>query len=157
GTLDIVERVNAGERFDAIRPPNGAYPVLALQAKPLARDKLFYSRVALGVKPATLQALGWDGRPPSGPDIPQAAGAGRLRAAMTNPTSSNTGMSALFAVASASAGKTEDLAAQDVDERTLKGFLAGQKLTAGSSGWLADAFVQDPAPLDAMVNYEAVI
>ena len=31
GTLDIVERINSGERFDAILPPNGAYPALALQ------------------------------------------------------------------------------------------------------------------------------
>jgi Ca-activated chloride channel homolog len=35
--------------------------------------------------------------------------------------------------------------------------LSGQKLTAGSSGWLAEAFVKDPSALDAMVNYEAVI
>lgn len=76
---------------------------------------------------------------------------------MTNATSSNTGMSALFAVASALAGKTEDLTAQDVDEKTLKAFLSGQKLTAGSSGWLADAYLADPAAIDAMVNYEAVI
>src|SRR5262249_9532764 len=44
GTLDMVDRVNAGERFDALLPPNGAYPVLALNRKPLAREKLFYSR-----------------------------------------------------------------------------------------------------------------
>src|SRR5262249_16248113 len=37
GTLDMVDRVNAGEPFDAILPPNGAYPVLALTHKPLAR------------------------------------------------------------------------------------------------------------------------
>ena len=76
---------------------------------------------------------------------------------MTNPTSSNTGMSALFAVASAVAGKTEDLTVQEVDGAVLKAFLSGQKLTAGSSGWLAEAFIKDPAALDAMVNYEAVI
>ena len=76
---------------------------------------------------------------------------------MTNPASSNTGMSALFAVASATAGKSEDLTVQDVDAKTLKDFLAGQKLTAGSSGWLADAFVKESANLDGMVNYEAVI
>jgi len=157
GTLDIVERVNGGDRFDAILPPNGAYPALALSRKPLARDKLFYSRVALGVKPAKLKELGWDRRAPSWADIAKAASAGKLRYAMTNPASSNTGMSALFAVASASAGKSEDLAVADVDDKTLKAFLSGQKLTAGSSGWLADAFVKDPAPLDAMVNYEAVI
>ena len=157
GTLDIVERINAGEKFDAILPPNGAYPALALTTKPLARDKLFYSRVALGVKQAKLNELGWDSKAPSWADIAKAASAGKLRYAMTNPASSNTGMSALFAVASASAGKSEDLAVGDVDDATLKAFLSGQKLTAGSSGWLADAFVKDPSQLDAMVNYEAVI
>lgn len=157
GTLDIVERINAGERFDAILPPNGAYPALALQAKPVARDKLFYSRIALGVKRAKAEQLGWTRRPPGWAEIAKAAGDGQLRYGMTNATSSNTGMSALFAVASALAGKTEDLAVQDVDEKTLKAFLSGQKLTAGSSGWLADAYVKDPSAIDAMVNYEAVI
>ena len=157
GTLDIVERINAGDKFDAILPPNGAYPALALATHPLTRDKLFYSRVAIGVKGAKLKALGWDRKAPSWADIAAAASSGKLRYAMTNPASSNTGMSALFAVASALAGKSEDLAVKDVDDKTLKAFLSGQKLTAGSSGWLADAFVKDPSALDAMVNYEAVI
>lgn len=157
GTLDIVERVAGGERFDAILPPNGAYPTLALGKAPLAREKLFYSRVALGVKQAKLAELGWDRQPPAWNDIARAAGQGKLRYAMTNPTASNTGMSALFAVASAVAGKTEDLRAEDVDEAALKGFLSGQRLTAGSSGWLAEAFVKEVAGLDAMVNYEAVL
>ncbi len=157
GTLEIVERINGGERFDAILPPNGAYPALALQRQPVAREKLFYSRIALGVKATKAAQLGWDRRAPGWADIAKAAGAGRLRYGMTNAASSNTGMSALFAVASALAGKTEDLAPQDVDEKTLKAFLSGQKLTAGSSGWLADAYAADPAGIDAMVNYEAVI
>jgi Ca-activated chloride channel family protein len=157
GALDIVERVNAGEHFDAILPPNGAYPALALASKPLARDKLFYSRIALGVKTAKAAELGWNTRAPGWAEIAKAAGSGQLRYGMTNATSSNTGMSALFAVASALAGKTEDLTAQDVDEKTLKAFLSGQKLTAGSSGWLGDAYIKDPSAIDAMVNYEAVI
>ncbi len=157
GTLDIVERVNAGEKFDAILPPNGAYPTLALTVKPVAREKLAYSRVALGVKATKLAELGWDRRPPTWVDIAKVAGAGRLRYAMTNPTSSNTGMSALFAVASATAGKTEDLDAAEVDTVTLKSFLAGQKITAGSSGWLTEAYSREAATLEAMVNYEAVI
>ncbi len=157
GTLDIVERVNAGEKFDAILPPNGAYPALALTTKPLAREKLFYSRVAFGIKPAVAQELGWTKRNPNWADIAKAAGAGRLRFAMTNPTSSNTGMSALFAVASAVAGKTEDLSVSEIDPKVLKAFLSGQKLTAGSSGWLAEAFLKNAGTLDAMVSYEAVI
>ena len=157
GTLDIVERINAGERFDAILPPNGAYPALALKTSPLARDKLFYSRIALGVKAPKLAALGWDRRAPGWAEIAKAAGGGQLRYAMTNPTSSNTGMSALFAVASASAGKSEDLAVADVKPEVLTAFLTGQVLTAGSSGWLAEAYAKDPSRIDAMVNYEAVI
>lgn len=157
GTLDIVERIEAGEHFDAILPPNGAYPVLALSQPPLAREKLFYSRVALGVKAPLAAALGWDRQAPSWADIAQLAGAGRLRYAMSNPTASNTGMSALFAVASAAAGKSEDLRVEEIDGALLRAFLRGQALTAGSSGWLADAFVREADRLDAMVNYEAVI
>jgi Ca-activated chloride channel homolog len=134
----------AGERFDAILPASGAYPALALEGKPLAREKLFYSRVALGVKEAKLKALGWDRQVPTWADIARAAGGGQLRYAMTNPASSNSGMSAVFAVASAVAGKTEDLSADEVDGKVLTAFLSGQKLTAGSSGWLADAYRQGP-------------
>lgn len=157
GTLDIVERINAGEHFDAILPPNGAYPMLALSEKPVAREKLFYSRVAVGVKTAKAHAFGWDAQAPSWADIAREAKAGRFRYAMTNPTSSNTGMSALFAVAAAAAHKTEDLSVADVDESVLKDFLSGQAITAGSSGWLADVYAKDASSLDGIVNYEAVL
>ncbi len=157
GTLDIVDRANAGERFDAILPPNGAYPTLALRTKPVAREKLFYSRVALGVKTSKARALGWDAKTPAWNDIAQAAKAGNFRYAMTNPTSSNTGMSALFAVAAAAAHKTEDLTIADIDATVLRDFLSGQTITAGSSGWLAETFAKDPAAVDGIVNYEAVL
>ena len=44
-----------------------------------------------------------------------------------------------------------------IDAELLRGFLVGQKLTAGSSGWLADSFAQDDSTVDAIVNYEAVL
>src|SRR5262249_54594105 len=157
GTLDMVDRINAAEPFDAILPPNGAYPVLALTHKPLAREKLFYSRVALGVKKSKAHALGWDSHAPTWLEVVQAVKEHKLVYGMTNPTSSNTGMSALFAVASAIAKKTEDLSAEEVDRDKLKDFLAGQKLAAGSSGWLAEAYTRDEAKLDGLVNYEAVL
>lgn len=157
GTLDIVDRVNGGEAVDAVLPSNGAYPSLALATPPLAREKLFYSRVALGVKASKLAELGWDRKTPTWADVAAAASAGRFGYAMTNPTTSNTGMSALFAVAAAGARKTEDLQVADVDEALLRGFLAGQRIIAGSSGWLADVYQREPAGVDGMVNYEAVI
>lgn len=157
GTLEMVDRVNQGDPVDAILPPNGAYPSLALTRKPVAKEKLFYSRVALGVKESKARALGWDRTTPSWSDVTQAVKNGTFAYAMTNPTSSNTGMSALFAVAASSAKKTEDLSASEVDRTVLKDFLSGQKLTAGSSGWLADAYVREQDHLDGLVNYEAVL
>jgi Ca-activated chloride channel homolog len=157
GTLDLVDRINQGESFDAILPPEDAYPQLALQRRPQASERLFYSRVTLGVKQSKAQALGWDSKAPSWKEIAAAVHDGRLSYAMTNPASSNSGMSALFAVASSLSGKPDDLTAADVDSQGLTDFLRGQKLTAGSSEWLADAWAQNPDPLDAMINYEAVL
>lgn len=164
GSVDLVDRANAeaGARgFDAILPASGAYPALALASSPLARERLFYSRVAVGVKASRWRDLGWDRHPPGWTEVVAAIGQGRLRYAMTNPTSSNSGMSALFAVAAAAAGKAEDLSRQDARapavEATLRRFLSGQKLIAGSSGWLAEAYVRDQDALDGMINYESVI
>lgn len=157
GSLDMVDRVNAGEAFDAVLPANGAYPSLALAKAPVAREKLFYSRVALGVRQGKAVSMGWDRIAPTWEAIAKAAKSGQFTFAMSNPTSSNTGMSALFAVASASAGKTEGLELADVNQELLRGFLYGQKVTAGSSGWLADLMLKEQDMLDGIVNYEAVL
>jgi Ca-activated chloride channel family protein len=157
GTLEMVDRINQWEPFDAILPPNGAYPSLALTRKAVAKEKLFYSRVALGVKQSKAHALGWDRSAPTWSEVTQAVKGGKFLYGMTNPTTSNTGMSTLFAVAASIAKKTEDLAAAEVDRGALKDFLGGQKLTAGSSGWLADAYVREQNRLDGLVNYEAVL
>ncbi len=157
GTLDIIDRVNRGEKVDAVWVANGAYTGLALKAKPAASTKIMYSQIVLGVKPAVAAALGWDKTPPSWKDIATAAAAGKLHYAMTNPTASNSGLSALVAVASSIAGKGEGLGSGDVDAPALKGFLSGQALTAGSSGWLAEAYAREEGRLDGMINYESVL
>jgi len=157
GTLDIIDRVNRGEAVDAVWVANGAYTGLALKAKPAASTKIMYSQIVLGVKPALAAALGWDRAPPSWKEIAAAAAAGKLHYAMTNPTASNSGLSALVAVASSIAGKGEGLGSGDVNAAALKGFLSGQALTAGSSGWLAEAYAREEGRLDGMINYESVL
>jgi Ca-activated chloride channel family protein len=89
----------------------------------------------------------------------QKAASGELQFAMTNPSSSNSGFSALVGVASALANKGEALQREDVTAVTpqLQGFFKGQSLTAGSSGWLSDQYVADQDNLDGMVNYESIL
>ncbi len=147
GTLDGVERIRNGEAFDAAWFSHAKYLKLEAKEKVQAEERIMLSPVVLGVKRSVVQKLGWAGKNITWGDIAKASESGQLRYAMTNPTTSNSGFTALMGVHAAFAGKNE----------TLKKFFAGQRLTAGSSGWLAEAFVRDQANLDGMINYESVL
>ncbi len=147
GTLDGVERIRGGETFDAAWFSHAKYLKLSAKEKVQAEERIMLSPVVLGVKRSVVQKLGWSGKSITWADIAKASESGQLRYAMTNPTTSNSGFTALMGVHSAFNGSSE----------TLKKFFAGQRLTAGSSGWLAEAFVRDQANLDGMINYESVL
>ncbi|OYY94538.1 MAG: hypothetical protein B7Y41_06820 [Hydrogenophilales bacterium 28-61-23] len=160
GTLDGVERLQAGEAFDAAWFSHAKYLMLdpTTHAKVKASEKIMLSPVVLGVKESKFKALGWDKNPDlTWKDIAQAAASGQFSYAMTNPTSSNTGFSALMGVAAAFAGKADALTEQDVAQLDLTGLFKGLKLTAGSSGWLAERYLAEADRLDGMINYESVL
>lgn len=160
GTLDGVERLQAGEAFDAAWFSHAKYLMLdpSARAKVKASEKIMLSPVVLGVKESKFKALGWDKKADlTWKDVAQAAASGQFSYAMTNPTSSNTGFSALMGVAAAFAGKADALTEQDVAQLNLTGLFKGLKLTAGSSGWLAERYVAEADRLDGMINYESVL
>ena len=66
--------------------------------------------------------------------------------------------SALISVASALSGAQAALTDADVRRAgpKLKEFFAGQRLTSGSSGWLATAYARR-GNVDALINYESVL
>lgn len=118
------------------------------------------SPVVLGIKQSKAQAWGWMNNPNlTWTDIVQKAASDELHFAMTNPSSSNSGFSALVGVASALAGTGDSLQLADISKVSpqLQGFFKGQALTAGSSGWLSDQYVINQDNLDGMVNYESVL
>lgn len=168
GTLEGADTVARGEadgRYDALWFSSTRY----LQTIPEAKQRLATSTrimgspVVLGVRSSVAQDLGWDREAPTWSDIAQAAEAGKLTYAMTDPAASNTGFSALVAVAAAldGSGRALDAAAIDRIAPKLVDFFAGQQLTAGSTDWLTKAFVArgtgaDPGPpIDGLVSYEA--
>jgi Ca-activated chloride channel family protein len=169
GTLDGVENVvsgNAAKSYDAIWFASNRY----LQLHPGAGDKtgtatkVATSPVVLGLRRSVAARLGWDAHRPTWSEIAVAAGEHKFTYGMTNPASSNSGFSALVGVASALAGTGAALSAEQIAPLTprLRAFFAGQNLTAGSSGWLADAFARNAAErndhaVDGLVNYESVI
>ncbi|TMR20787.1 VWA domain-containing protein [Nonomuraea turkmeniaca] len=163
GTLDGAEQVASGRaagRVDATWFSSNRYLSLidGAQAKLSTQTKTMVSPVVLGLKPAKAAELGWNGRPVSWADIAAAAEDGRFSFGMANPASSNSGFSALVGVAAALSDADGALSAEQVAAVTpkLKEFFSAQRLTAGSSGWLADAYARDPS-VDGMVNYESVL
>ncbi|HEY8557274.1 MAG TPA: substrate-binding domain-containing protein, partial [Actinomycetes bacterium] len=165
GTLEGAERITGGggDRPDLAWFSSARYLTLLAAAgggegRPVASERIMLSPVVLGVKRSVATRFGWAGNPEvTWKDIAAKARTGQLRYGMTNPAASNSGFSALVGVAAALAGTGDALRAEDIDERGLTDFFTGQTLTAGSSGWLADAFVAGQDKLDGLINYESVL
>ncbi len=165
GTLEAVERLSSGEQTDAAWLASNRYALLT----PGVKDKIAQSErtmitpVVLGIKQSKALELGWigkDGSPNTKinwKDIAQAAEKGRFSFGMTNPSASNTGFSGLMGLAAALAGKGDALEVQDINAAQLTSFFKAQALTAGSSGWLADAYVKEQSRIDGIINYGSVI
>ncbi len=170
GTLDGAETVASGKAdgtYDALWFSSTRYLQTIPEAKKrlASTNRIMGSPVVLGVREPVAQRLGWDAKAPTWSQIAAAAENGRFSFGMTDPAASNTGFSALVAVAAAldGTGRALDAAAIDRIAPRLAGFFSGQRLTAGSSEWLAGSFVrratgEDPGgPLDGLVNYESTL
>ncbi len=160
GTLDAAEKIASGEDYDAVWVSHGKY----LQMTPGATERLkqtektMLSPVVLGLKESVANKLGWCGNAEvTWKDIAAAAEAGKFTFGMTNPTSSNSGFTALIGLTAALSGKSDALTVADVQANKTASFFKAQRLTAGSSGWLSDAYINDQTVVDGIVNYESVL
>ncbi|MEU9389325.1 VWA domain-containing protein [Streptomyces sp. NPDC048324] len=163
GTLDAVNLLASGRadgRYDAVWLSSDDYLRLRPEAakKVVSETPVMSSPVAIGVRTATVRALGWQPRDVTWSQVEKAVQDGRLTYGMTDPARSNSGFSTLISVASALSGAQSALTDADVAKATprLKEFFQGQKLTSGSSGWLATAYKRR-ANVDALLNYESVL
>ncbi|MEV4600810.1 substrate-binding domain-containing protein [Amycolatopsis sp. NPDC049253] len=170
GTLEGAESLANGSldgKYDAVWFSSNRYPAgIPEAAKRLGNQvKIMSSPVMLGLAQPVAQRLGWDKKAPTWGDIAAAAGKKEFTYGMTDPSASNSGFSALVGVASALAHSGTAIDAQQITAVTpqLTQFFSAQVMSAGSSGWLSDAFQrretgQDPgAKVDGLVNYESVL
>jgi Ca-activated chloride channel family protein len=160
GSLDAVDRITAGESYDTVWVSHGKYLALIPGVKEKIRvsEKTMLSPVILALKQSKAKALGWENNPDvTWREIAKAAEAGKISLAITNPASSNTGFVSMVGLAAALADKGDALTVADIKTERLAGFYKAQKLTSGSSGWLAEAYERDQNRLDGIINYESVI
>ncbi|MFE3514976.1 substrate-binding domain-containing protein [Streptomyces sp. NPDC059166] len=163
GTLDAVELIASGRaegRFDAVWLSSGDYLRLHPDAarRVTSQTPLMVSPVAVGIRPEAMRRLGWKPGTVTWAGMHRAVTEGKLTYGMTDPSRSNSGFSALISVASALSGAQAALTDADVRAASpkLKEFFAGQRLTSGSSGWLATAYARR-GDVDALINYESVL
>ncbi|WP_017572086.1 substrate-binding domain-containing protein [Nocardiopsis halotolerans] len=171
GTLDGMARIASGDRegeggeYDAVWFASNRYLGLDEGGRSAVhvRTSIMVSPVVLGVRADRARELGWtDGAEVTWTDVHRAVAEEGFTYGMTNPGASNSGFSALIGVASAMADTGAALRSEDVEQvgPELAEFFSGQEMTAGSSGWLADAFVrraERSRPVDGLINYESVI
>ena len=121
--------------------------------------KIATSPVAFGVKSSMAQELGWDQRQPTWEELGQASQTQDFTFGMTDPATSNSGFSALVAMATAYADTGQALTTNDIPAiaEPMSTFLSGQTITSGSSGWLKDTFLEQPDRANAIINYESVL
>ncbi|MFG1642626.1 substrate-binding domain-containing protein [Amycolatopsis sp. NPDC049252] len=170
GTLEGAESLANGSvdgKYDAVWFSSNRYPAgIPEAAKRLGNQvKIMSSPVVLGLSASSAQRLGWTGKPVGWGEIAAQAGKKAFTYGMTDPSASNSGFSALVGVASALAGAGNAIDARQIAAVTpqLTQFFSAQALSAGSSGWLSDAYTrratgQDPGQkVDGLINYESVL
>jgi len=169
GTLDGLEAVAAGEAdraYDAIWFSSSRYFVLqpAARAKTGISTTIMSSPVLLGLRRSVAHRLGWDTRPVTWNDIAAAASKREFTFGMTDPAHSNSGFSAVVAVATALSGSGDALSFPRVERviPELRAFFAAQALSASTSGELSERYIVEAAggaagdrPVDGLLNYES--
>ena len=136
--MNVVVDGKLPNRLGKLRQWDDAEVPPALKGRILAQEKTMLSPVLLGLKTSKARALGWDTQEPTWKDIADAAKAGKFTFGMTNPASSNTGLTATIGLASALAKNPDALTEEDLKNPRLADFFKGQSLTSGSSGCNGD-------------------
>ncbi|MDX3661463.1 VWA domain-containing protein [Streptomyces sp. ID05-26A] len=168
GTIEGAEKVASGaaeQGFDAVWFSSNRYLELVPEAQKRlgTPTKVMSSPVVLGLPAAKVKELGWDTKRVGWAEIAEAAGARKFTYGMTDPSASNSGFSALVGVAAALSGSGSALDANRINAVApqLQQFFSAQTLSAGSSGWLSEAYTRrakDPsATVDGLINYESVL
>lgn len=160
GTLGAVEQLQSGEQFDVAWLANNHYARLVpeVRSRIVVSERTMLTPVVLGIKQSKAKELGWENNPNvTWKDIANAATQGKFTFGMTSPSSSNTGFSGLLGIAAALSGKGDALEEKDIDAKKLASFFKAQRLTAGSSGWLVDAFIKEQDKVDGIINYASTL
>lgn len=160
GTLEIMDRLNQGEKYDAIWCSNSIWLyMLDSDIKVTNSISTSINPVIFGVTKSKAEELEFIGKDLYTQDIISAINSGDLKFSMANPTRTNTGATAYLGLLSTLAGRPEVLREEHLDNENLKtdlvSLFSGLERSSGEEDFLEEMFLQ--GDYDSVITYESSI
>lgn len=160
GTLEIMEKINSGEQYDAVWLSNSIWIYMLNENIKISESKsTSINPVVFAVKKSKAEELGFVGKDIYTKDILNAIKEGKLKFSMSNPTQTNTGATAYLGLLSTIAGNPEVLNNSHLeDEKTKQELIAlfsGLERSSGSESFLEEMFLN--GSYEAVLTYESSI
>lgn len=160
GTLDIMEKLNSGEEYDAVWTSNSIWLYMLNNNVTVSNSKSTSTNpVVFAVKESKAEELGLKNKEIYTSDIVEAIKNGKLKFSMSNPTQTNSGATAYLGLLSSIAGSPEVLKLSDIENENVKSELItlfeGLERSSGSEDFLEELFLN--GSYEAVVTYESSI
>lgn len=159
GTLEIMEKLNSGEKYDAVLASNSMWLYMLDNISTIDSKIISMNPVVFGIKKSKAEELGFVGNEVKLEDILNAIKNGKLKFAMTSATQTNTGACAYLGFLSVLSDNpeilTEDYLNDENIKENLKTLFSGVNRTSGSEEFLEEMYINGDC--DAIVTYETAI
>lgn len=159
--LDIVDKLNSGEKYDAIWASNSIWLDMLDSSKVSTSDSKSTSvtPIVIGIKKSKASELGLIDKSVKMKDLLSLIKSGKLKFSMANPITTNSGAASYLNILSTLAGNPDVLTSSHLKSKTLqedmKAFFTGLVRTAGDEDFLNKSFVD--GNYDAAITYESSI
>lgn len=160
-TLDVIDELNGGSKYDAIFMSNSIWLSL-LDTNTVKTSNLRSTSITpiiFGIKESKAKSLGFTDKKVYTKDILDKVNSGELKFSMANPITTNSGASAYIEVLYNLAGSPEVLTDTHLENQKLKndmkGFFEGIERTSGDEDFLEQSFLN--GDYDAAFTYESSI
>ena len=159
--LDIVDRLNSGEKYDAIWASNSIWMDMLDSSKVSTSDSKSTSvtPIVIGIKKSKAEEFGLIDKPVRMKDLLSLIREGKLKFSMANPITTNSGAASYLNILSTLAGNPDVLTSNHLKDKnlqeSLKTFFTGLVRTSGDEDFLNKSFVD--GDYDAAITYESSI
>ena len=159
--LDIVDKLNSGEKYDAIWASNSIWLDMLDSNKVSTSDSKSTSvtPIVIGIKYGKAKELNLINKQVKMRDILSLIKEGKLKFSMANPITTNSGAASYLNILSTLAGNPDVLTSEHLKSKKLqedlKSFFTGLARTSGDEDFLNKSFVD--GDYDAAITYESSI